>query len=59
MCVTWINISESCNSFMTGAGCYWGGKKRCLRKSNNHVAVDVFIHVFVNDATRDPEKTTR
>lgn len=35
-----------------------GGKKRCLKK-NNHVAVDVFIHVFVNDSARDPEKTTR
>lgn len=45
---------------MTGAGSYWGRKKeRCLRKNNNHVAVDVFIHVFVIDAARDPEKTTR
>lgn len=43
---------------MTGAGSYWGRKKeRCLRKNNNHVAVDVFIHVFVNDTARDPEKT--
>lgn len=35
-----------------------GGKKRCLRKNNNRVAVDVFIHVFVNAVARDPEKTT-
>lgn len=44
---------------MTGGGCNWGGKKTRLRKNNNHVAVDVFIHVFVNDAARDLEKTTR
>lgn len=40
-----------------------GGKKRkkevfsqgILRKNNNHVAVDVFIYVFVNEATRESE----
>lgn len=40
---------------MNDAGCYWG--KRCLRKNNKHVAVDVFIHVFVNDAARELENT--
>lgn len=39
-----------------------GWKKRCSRKNNNHVAVDVFIHaavdVFIHVAG-DPEKTTR
>lgn len=63
MCVAGINISESGNSFMTGAACYGRGvKKRCSRKNNNHVAVDVFIHaavdVFIHVAG-DPEKTTR
>lgn len=60
----WINISKSGNSFMTGSGCYQGGKKKrkkevfsqgILRKNNNHVAVDVFIYVFVNEATRESE----
>lgn len=58
-----INISKSGNSFMTGSGCYQGGKKRkkevfsqgIWRKNNNHVAVDVFIYVFVNEATRESE----
>lgn len=58
----WINISKSGNSFMTGGGCYQGKKRKkeefsqgILRKNNNHVAVDVFIYVFVNEATRESE----
>ncbi len=53
----WINISKSGNSFMTGSRCYRGIKEvfsqGMLRKNNNnHVAVDVFIYVFVNEAPR-------
>lgn len=59
-----INISKSGNSFMTGGGCYQGRRKKnksrkdrsvfsqgVSRKHNNRVAVDVFIYVFVNEAT--------
>lgn len=60
----WINISKSGNSFMTGGGCYQGRRKNkrsdrsvfsqgMSRKNNNRVAVDVFISVFVNEATRE------
>lgn len=52
----WINISKSGNSFMTGSRCNRGKKEvfsqGILRKNNNHVAVDVFIYVFVNEAPR-------
>ena len=58
MCVKWINISKFGNSFMTGSGCYRGEQKKqkgvfsqgVWKKNNNHVAVDVFIYVFVNEA---------
>lgn len=57
----WINISKSGNSFMTGRGLLRreGEKERnedvfsqgILRENTHRVAVDVFIYVFVNEAT--------
>lgn len=63
----WINISKSGNSFMTGGGCYRGKERKkkevssrgILRKNNKHVAVDVFIYVFVNEAPRQGQQGSR
>lgn len=57
----WINISKSGNSFMTGWELIPPERKKkeneevfsqgILRENRQRVAVDVFIYVFVNEAT--------